>query len=81
MRIELDPPVRDTVTRALAKYLKDEHDLELGGMEAVLLLDFIAERLGPFFYNQALADARARLHAKFEVMEDALYELEKTAKS
>ena len=80
MKFELDGPARDAMARALAKYLKDEHELEVGGMEAVLFLDFIAERLGPWFYNQALSDARTRLHDKFEAMEDALYELEKPAK-
>ena len=80
MRIELEKPAREAAARALARYLKDELDVEIGGMDAQLLLDFVSERLGPHFYNQALADARAHLHAKIEVLGEAFYELEKPAK-
>ena len=80
MRIELEKPARDALARALARYLKDELDVEIGGMDAMLLLDFISERLGPHYYNQALDDARAHLHAKMQLLGEALYELEKTAK-
>jgi uncharacterized protein (DUF2164 family) len=80
-RIELEGPARDAMARALATYLNDEHGLEIARMEAVLFVDFIAERLGPHFYNQALADARARLQTKFEALDETFYELEKTAKS
>ena len=80
MRIELDKPVRDALARALARHLKDELDVEIGGMDAILLLDFISERLGPHYYNQALLDAQAHLRAKIEGLGEAFYELEKTAK-
>ena len=47
MRIELEKPAREALARALAGYLKDELDVEIGGMDAILLLDFISEKLGP----------------------------------
>ena len=80
MRIELDKPVREALARSLSRYLKDHFDVDVGGMDAVLLLDFVAETLGPHFYNQALHDARARLQDKVEALSDAFYELEKRAK-
>ena len=80
MKIELEKTTRDALARALSGYLKAEFDLEVGGMEAVMMLDFIAERLGPHFYNQALYDARAHLNAKLEALGEAIYELEKPAK-
>jgi uncharacterized protein (DUF2164 family) len=80
VRIELEKPARDALARTLAGYLKDEFEVEIGGMDAILLLDFISERLGPHYYNQALQDARAHLHAKIENLGEAFYELEKTAK-
>jgi uncharacterized protein (DUF2164 family) len=80
MRIELDKPVRDALVRALASHLKTELEVEIGGMEAMLLLDFISEKLGPHYYNQALYDARALLRAKMEALGEAFYELEKPAK-
>jgi len=80
MRIEFDKTARNALARALAVYLKDELEIEIGGMDSMLLLDFISETLGPHYYNQGLHDARALLHAKVETLADALYELEKPAK-
>jgi len=80
MAIQLDKPVRDALARAVTAYLKDELDVEIGGMDALLLLDFLAERLGPHYYNQALHDAQALLQAKLEALGEGFYELEKPAK-
>jgi uncharacterized protein (DUF2164 family) len=78
-KIELEKPVREALTRALCRYLKDELDVEVGGMDALLLLDFITEKLGPHFYNQGLYDAQAILAKKVEQIAEAIYELEKPA--
>lgn len=81
MTIELEKTAREALARALAKYLADEAEVEIGGMDAQLLVDFITERMGPHFYNQGLYDARALLSARLEAMGEALfYELEKPAK-
>jgi uncharacterized protein (DUF2164 family) len=80
VRIELDKPARDALARALVGYLKDELDVEIGGMDALLLLDFISERLGPSYYNQALNDAQAHLRARMDALSEAFYELEKPTK-
>ena len=80
MRIELEKPAREALTRALARYLKEELDVDIGGMDAVLLLDFISERMGPHYYNQALYDVRALLQARLETLGEAVYELERPAK-
>lgn len=79
-RIELEKPVREALVRALSRYLKDELDVEIGGMDALLFLDFISETMGPHFYNQGLADAQAILQAKLEQISEAIYEIEKPAK-
>ncbi|MCR5880271.1 DUF2164 domain-containing protein [Phenylobacterium sp. J367] len=76
-RIELEKPVRDALTRALSRYLKDELDVEIGAMDALLLLDFITEKLGPHFYNQGLADAQAVLTKRVEDLTEAISAIEK----
>jgi len=78
--IELEKPVREALVRALSRYLKDELEVEIGGMDAILFLDFISETMGPHFYNQGLADAQAILQAKLEQISQAIYEIEKPAK-
>ncbi|WP_374471444.1 DUF2164 domain-containing protein [Phenylobacterium sp.] len=79
-RIELEKPVREALTRALSRYLKDELDVEIGGMDAQLLLDFLSETLGPHYYNQGLADAQAILRSRLEQIAEAIYEIEKPAR-
>ena len=76
-RIELDKPIRDALTRTLSRYLKDELDVEVGGMDALLLLDFLADTLGPHFYNQGLADAQAVLAKRLEDLAEAITAIEK----
>jgi uncharacterized protein (DUF2164 family) len=80
VRIELDKPTREALARSLARYLKSELDVELGGMDATLMLDFLSETLGPHYYNQALDDARTLLSSKMEALTDGLCELERSAK-
>jgi len=65
------------MARSLRAYLKDELDFEIGGLDAELLLDFLAERLGPRFYNQGLRDAATALAKRMDVLTEALEELER----
>ena len=78
--IELSKETRDALARALSRYLKDELDLEVTGFDAVFLLDFITERLGPHFYNQGLYDAQAILAKKTDEIGEAILGLEKPVK-
>lgn len=75
-QIDLDKDTRAKLTDGLSRYLKDELDLEVRGFDAQFLLDFITERLGPYYYNQGLHDAQALFQKKIESITDAVYELE-----
>jgi uncharacterized protein (DUF2164 family) len=79
-RIELPKGARDAAAQALSRYLKDELDLEVTGFDAVFLTDFVTETLGPYFYNQALADAQALLGKKLDELNDAIWQLEQPVK-
>jgi len=68
---------RADMAQRLRRYLKDEHQVEIGGMDAEFLLDFITEKLGPRFYNQGLRDAAAALAKRMDVLTEALEELER----
>lgn len=63
----------------LQAYLAREVDVELGAFEAQFLLEFLAERVGPILYNQALADAQKVLAKRWASLEDELWQLEKAA--
>ena len=79
-KIDLDKDARAKLTDGLSRYLKDELDLEVKGFDAQFLLDFITERLGPYYYNQGLHDAQALFQKKIESITDAVYELEQPTK-
>jgi uncharacterized protein (DUF2164 family) len=79
-KIELPKETAEAAARTLSKYLKDELDLEVKGFDAVFLLDFITERLGPHFYNQGLYDAQAILAKKTDEIGEAILGLEKPVK-
>ena len=68
---------REAIVRALKAHLKDELDVEIGGLEAEFLLDFMAERLGPHFYNDGLRDARAALAKRVELIDEDIEMLER----
>lgn len=80
LKIELAKDDRDAMARALSRYLKDELDLEVTGFDAQFLLDFIAETLGPQFYNQGLADAQALVSRKLDDIGEAILALEQPVK-
>lgn len=79
-KIELPKECRDALARALSRYLKDEHDVEVTGFDAHFLLDFIIETIGPHVYNQGLADAQALLSKKLDELGDSIFTLEKPVK-
>ena len=79
-RIELDKQTRDVLSLRLRRHLKDELDVEIDPVDSVALLDFLAETLGPHFYNQGLHDAQAIVRARLEDIVDAVYEIEKIVK-
>ena len=73
----LEKDDRTALARTLRAYLKDELDVEIGGLDAEFLLDFMAERLGPRFYNHGLRDAATALAKRMDVLTEALEELER----
>jgi uncharacterized protein (DUF2164 family) len=64
------------VTR-LREYFADELDQEIGALPAEFLLEFFANDIGPFFYNQGLRDAHAALTKQMEDFGEAIYLLER----
>ena len=75
--IELSPDARRAAADALRLWLRDELDVETGGLQAEMLVDHIAATLGPVFYNRGVADARAVVAARTEATDEALYGLER----
>lgn len=75
--IELSPEGRRAAAESLRVWLRDELDVEAGGLQAEMLVDHIAATLGPVFYNRGVADARAVVAARAGDTDEALYGLER----
>ncbi len=68
---------RDELVARIKAYFRDELDQDIGGFDAEFLLDFFAEEIGGYFYNQALSDVHTLLSKQMEAIEDTIYALEK----
>jgi uncharacterized protein (DUF2164 family) len=75
--VELSRETRQAAAGRLRALLHEELEIEIGSLQAELILDRIARDLGPAFYNRALGDARAVIAAKAEDMDEALYGLQR----
>ncbi|MBX3478769.1 MAG: DUF2164 family protein [Caulobacter sp.] len=78
--IALDRQTTEILERKLRQHLQDEYGFELGQFEALDLIDWLAETLGPLWYNQGLYDAQAILRKKSDDLIEAVAEIEKPVK-
>ena len=75
--IELDSQQKSEAVEKIKRYMSDQLDTDIGQFDAEFLMDFFAEQIGVYFYNQGLQDANTLLASKMEDMQHLLYELEK----
>ena len=76
-RVEFSPEERAAATARLRAYFRDELDQDLGQLPAEMLLDFIGQEIGGFFYNRGVHDAQQLVQQKAEDIVEALYGLER----
>lgn len=75
--IKFAKPQQELLTQKLQQYFARELNSDLGGFDAQFLLDFIAQEIGIYFYNQGLLDAQMVLSKKVDDIQDAIGQLEK----
>ena len=63
---------QDAICR-LKTFFQQDRDETLSDFQATIILEFILDGIGPYIYNQALADAHALMSDRIE----ELYGLEK----
>ena len=79
-KLELDKQTLQDLSRLLARRLKDDLDVDIEPFDALALLDYLAETLGPHYYNRGLHDAQAIVRDRADATVEALYALEKPLK-
>jgi uncharacterized protein (DUF2164 family) len=66
--IKLTPAKKDEMVLAIRNYFSKEREEEIGNLAAVLMLEFITEKLAPEFYNQGV-------HDSYRCMQDMIEDL------
>ena len=77
--IKFEKEERAAIVSRIQRYFVDELDSEIGAIPAELLLAFFTEQVGPFYYNQGLADAQATMARIVDNINDEIYGLEQRA--
>lgn len=77
--IAFSPEERRDLTARLRAWLRDELEVEIGGLQAEMLLDEMTALLGSATYNRALYDAQALIAGRLEEVGETILGLEKAA--
>lgn len=73
MNLNLAKQTRADAIASLQRYFQENMPEPLGDLPAGLLLDFFVEEIGPAIYNQAIADAQARLQMRVSDLNGELF--------
>jgi len=64
--IELSKEQKRQAIQDIKEFFACERDEEIGDLAGELILDFIADKIGPYFYNQAILDVQQYMNDKIE---------------
>ena len=73
---KLSKEVEKRLVASIKRYFAENMEEEIGDLKAGLLLDYSLREIGPCIYNQAIADAQARLQARVSELDSSCYEPE-----
>jgi len=68
---------RAAMAAKIQDYFREELDQEIGLIPAEMFITFLADAIGPYFYNRGLRDAEALLLRKIEDYSDEIYGMER----
>ncbi|OQQ00478.1 hypothetical protein BK412_22605 [Vibrio campbellii] len=74
--IKLERAQKEVLAAAIQEYMQDELEVEIGQFDSEFLIDFITEKLAPFYYNKGIEDAKSVIERRMFEMNDELYEIE-----
>lgn len=76
-KIEFLKEEKEFIVQEICNYFEEELDQEIGQFDAVRLMDFFSDKLGPLYYNRGLFDAQAILEKRMDNIKEAISEIEK----
>ncbi len=71
--IEISKQKRADAVGSIKRYFEENMREPIGDLQAGLLLNFFLEEIGPVVYNQAIADASARMQQRVGDLEGELW--------
>jgi uncharacterized protein (DUF2164 family) len=74
MTIKLKTETQARFIASIKRYFAENLDDDIGDLKASLLLEFVMREMGPSIYNQAVADAQARVQDMIAELDTACYE-------
>lgn len=74
MSIEISNDASKAAVASIQRYFSENLDEEIGNLAAGALLSFFLKEVGPVVYNQAVADAQARLQVRVAELDAEVYE-------
>lgn len=74
MTIEISSEASKAAIASIQRYFSENLDEEIGSLTAGALLGFFLKEIAPVVYNQAVADAQARLQARVMELDVEVYE-------
>jgi uncharacterized protein (DUF2164 family) len=78
MAITLKDDVRRQALASIRRYFEEKLDMDVGELQARLMLDFFLEELAPSVYNEAVKDAQRYFQDHVADLEASCYEMEFT---
>ena len=66
IKIELTKEEKKKTILIIKEYFLSERNEDIGDLASELILDFISEKIGPYFYNQAIADVQKYMNEKVD---------------
>ena len=72
--IELNKQEIDALIPSIHRYFREELELEISGLQANFLLDYILKEIAPFAYNKGVSDAESYFRTRVEDLSGACYE-------
>lgn len=80
-KLKLSKEARTEAADRIQRYFAAELDVDIGPLPAEFVLEFFAEQIGGYFYNQGLADAQAVFSRSVDDVSEQLYAMEQRSES
>jgi uncharacterized protein (DUF2164 family) len=78
MAITVSPELTARLIASIKRYAAENLDVDVGELQARLLLDYFLQEIGPVVYNKAIADAQQYFQGRVADLEGVCYEHEFT---